>query len=105
MKAAQVKPEKQLLREGAVEDFFKSVIAAQAHHKANGSALTHRVLRDKATMAMCTRIVTAGMREIAKIAHPDKGGSQEEMQLLNAATTWLKSQITEKEKLNEALSK
>ena len=45
----------------------------------------------------CTKeFVENAYRNKAKQIHPDRGGSQEEMQLLNAAVAWLRSIIEEK---------
>ena len=40
-------------------------------------------------------IVGAGLRSLAKKFHPDHGGSHEQMQMINVAADWLRSQARE----------
>ena len=42
---------------------------------------------------MAEEIITTGFRAMAKVHHPDKGGSTKAMQALNAANQWLKNII------------
>ena len=47
-------------------------------------------------LALATNIVNAGYRESAKKAHPDVGGSADQMHELQAAKEWLLLQINKK---------
>lgn len=42
---------------------------------------------------VANEIVSSGMKTLAQTRHPDYGGSQDDMQLLNLATRWLRQMI------------
>jgi len=66
--------------------------------KAHAAGTTARVLRNvpEEVVQMAKQWVEFSYREFAKKKHPDHGGTQREMQLINATASWLRGIIEEK---------
>ncbi len=65
--------------------------AAKAQRRAEfAEDATRRADRHKAMNALAQRLINVGYRELAKELHPDIGGADDQMILLNEARNWLR---------------
>lgn len=64
----------------------------EGYHQVVGE-LRRRQQVEEAELPLVERIVAIGFRELSKSIHPDKGGSQEEMQKLGASRDLLREAI------------
>ena len=55
--------------------------------------LDRRAAIQNASESLVERIVSEGYRQLAKRAHPDAGGTAEDMKALGQAREWLKDRI------------
>jgi len=73
--------------EEAFKKFMDDVNSSQ------GTTISSRMQVPERILKVANEIVSVGMKTLAQTRHPDHGGSQEDMQLLNLATKRLRQQL------------